>query len=73
MAGLSYIGGGTAKGAPLLKLLASRSTYGALVLTPAEHAELRARLDRDYPMAGGEKHNGEYLFGVPVMVAKGAL
>lgn len=68
MAGLSYIGGGTAKGAPLARLLAVVNKDGVLALTLSRHTSLCAILDRDYPMAGGEKHKGEYLFGVPVVV-----
>jgi hypothetical protein len=64
----AVVGLNSTKGKALLAVVLPFIREGGIYLTPAQHAGLCEILDRGYPLGGGEKHKGGFVFGMPVVL-----
>jgi hypothetical protein len=65
---IPIVGTHSVKGKALLALVLPRVENGKIYLNPPQHRGLCEILDRAYPLAAGESHKGEFVFGMPVVV-----
>lgn len=68
-AAVTCIGLDSRKGKAFLATLLPYIKDGVVVMDATQHRGLCEVLDINYPLAGTQKHLGEFVFGLPVLVS----
>lgn len=68
-ASVTCIGLESRKGKALLATILPYVKDGVVVMNATQHRGLCEVLDTNYPLAGTQKHPGDFVFGLPVLVS----